>query len=911
MPQLPDNFLRFPSGMRKSIGTQLFTYILIGTLISLISISVFFYLVLEKRAKAEIEGTLHTQTVMVENKIQQVEQQGRDIASVTQGLYDNHVRDPQVYKDYLVSMFEQRSSITTAIGVGQTPYSLTDESKWFWPYYLLNREDNQDIGELLPAPHEVFRYWDLTEDNYPEQFYFVKSLKGKNFWVEPYAWRGLTLTSFIGSVKALSGQIIGAVGVDISLDEFEKQINRPVVANQGVFALLSDKGNLLAYPAEPEKSHALASYEDFPGLTTLWPQMQDQTAGLLEENHTFWAYRRIPETGWLMIAAVPQAVVLGPVFKISAMGTLGAMGILAGITYLFIFRLKQRLDPIVEECRSLIINDAARNSEIAGEEKKAAIAQTVQSQFDRLDEIDVLALSFGQMSQQLQTSIEDLNSRVKARTADLEKAKDEAEKAKDEANAANEAKSEFLANMSHELRTPLNGILGYTQILNRSTSMTPREKDGIEIIGRSGNHLLTLINDILDLAKIESRKMELSVNAFEFNGFLRGVSEMCRIKAQQKDIDFEVIKTGHIPNGVIADEKRLRQVLINLLSNAIKFTNEGKVCLRINSLQLEPEVPGETALCQIEFRIEDSGIGISSSHLKRIFQPFEQVKNTQSQAEGTGLGLAISNKMVTMMGSELKVESEQGQGSTFSFELSLPETLTQQIQDSQDIQGRVIGFKGATQRLLIVDDRWENRAVLKSFLSPLGFEVIEASDGEEGLITAIDEQPDLIITDISMPRMDGLAMIKQLRNHPPMKSTPIFVSSASVFATDQQQSLNAGGSLFLAKPIQLSELLQALAQQLELTWIYSDLLTANPQKVEAHIETLTFPKPAILQNLLKLSRSGLINNLTAELDRIEAEDAQLSRFSQQMRALAKSFQLKQIQQKLQEYLERESSTTHS
>lgn len=905
--------------MRKSIGTQLFSYILIGTLISLISISVFFYLVLEKRAKAEIEGTLHTQTVMVENKIQQVEQQGRDIASVTQGLYASHIRDPQVYKDYLLSMFEQRSSITTAIGVGQTPYSLTDESKWFWPYYQLNRKDNQEIGERLPAPYKKYRYWDVTGDHYEDKFYFVNSLKGKNFWIEPYSWKGLTLTTFAGPVQAKSGQLIGAIGIDVSLDEFEKQIHRPVVSGQGIFALLSDEGNLLAYPADPEKAHALASYQDFPGLTELWPQMQEKPAGLLQDNHIFWAYRRVPETGWLMIAAVPQAVVLGPVFMISAIGTLGAMGILAGITYLFIFRLKQRLDPIVEECRSLIVNDVARDSEIAGEEQKNAIAPTLQSQFERLDEIDVLALSFGQMSQQLQTSIEDLNSRVKARTVDLEKAKneaekakDEAEKSKDEANAANEAKSEFLANMSHELRTPLNGILGYTQILHQSTTMTPQEQDGIDIISRSGNHLLTLINDILDLAKIESRKMELSVNAFDFNGFLRSVTEICKIKAQQKDIYFEVVTTGHIPSGVIGDEKRLRQVLINLLSNAIKFTSEGKVCLYIHSLRYEPNVPGETALCDIEFRVEDSGIGISRSHQKRIFQPFEQVNNTKTQSEGTGLGLAISNKMVTMMGGKIKVESEPGQGSIFSFSLSFPETLTTQVQDSQTTQGKITGFKGDVKQILIVDDRWENRAVLRSFLTPIGFEIIEANDGEEGLIAAKSQQPDLIITDISMPNMDGLAMIKQLHSHPEMQSIPIFVSSASVFVTDQQKSLDAGGSLFLPKPVRLVELLQAIAQELELIWIYNTSQgISSQQKFEQPPETMILPKPEMLNNLLRLSRSGLINNLTAELDRIEIEDAQLSNFCQQIRALAKKFQLKEIQQKLQEYLDLESGITSS
>ena len=898
--------------MRKSIGTQLFTYILVGTLISLISISVFFYLVLEKRAKAEIEGTLHTQTVMVENKIQQVEQQGQDIASVTQGLYESNIRDPQVYKNYLLSMFEQRSSITTAIGVGQTPYSLTDESKWFWPYYLLNREDNQDIGELMPAPHEQFRYWDVTEDNYSEQFYFRKSLKGKNFWIEPYSWKGLTLTSFVGPVKAASGQIIGSVGVDISLDEFEKQINRPVVADQGIFAMLSDEGNLLAYPADPEKSRALASYQDFPGLEKLWPQMQGETAGLLQDHHTFWAYRRIPETGWLMIASVPQAVVLGPVFKISAMGTLGALSILAGITYLFIVRLKQRLDPIVEECRSLIINDAARDSRLAGEEKKTAIAETLQSQFDQLDEIEVLDLSFNQMSQQLQTSIDELDARVRKRTIDLEQAKDEAEQAKDLANAANEAKSEFLANMSHELRTPLNGILGYAQILARSQSMTPQEQDGIQIINRSGNHLLTLINDILDLAKIESRKMGLSPTAFEFRSFLRSVTEICRVKAQQKDLYFEMTMSGQLPMGIIADEKCLRQVLINLLSNAIKFTNEGKVCLHIKSQRIEPEYPGEAALCNIQFAIEDSGIGISSTYLEKIFQPFEQVKNTQAQSEGTGLGLAISNKMVTMMGGQLSVTSELGQGSTFSFELSVAETTEAQVQAAPGRQDKVIAFEGPEKRLLIIDDRWENRSVLRGFLQPLGFELIEASDGQEGLQAAISQAPDLIITDISMPNLDGLAMIKKLRKHPRGHAVPILVSSASVFATDQQQSIEAGGTSFLAKPVQLPDLLNALAEQLALTWIYSAAAHGTPpQPTEAPAEeeesSLHLPKPEILEKLLKLSRSGLINSLTDELAQLEANDTNLKDFSQQICALAKSFQLKQIQQQLQEYLDAQSS----
>lgn len=897
--------------MRKSIGTQLFTYILIGTLISLLSISGFFYKVLEQRAQGAIESTLHTQVAMVENKIQKVEQQLQDISAITRSLKQNEVDGAEVYKDAILSLFEQRSSIITAFGIGQTKRAILSDRDWFWPYFRINHHDNRDLGSPLPAPHTDLRYWDVTEDHYEEKSYYLDVLqKGHSYWIEPYIWHGFTMTTFTGPVRDLADHIIGIVGMDISLDAFEAQIDRPVVSGQGNLAILSRAGNLLAYPADPEKSKALASYQDFPGLAELWPQMQQQSNGLLLKDKTFWAYRKIPETGWIMIAAVPQAVVILPVIRITIIGLLGASLILASISATFIYRLNQRLNPIVERCKAMMGADSDRLQRLQkGKTENPAAEQTIEAKLEGLDEIDVLDISFSQMSQQLQGSMESLEARVKERTADLQKAKNEAEEAKNLANSANEAKSEFLANMSHELRTPLNGILGYTQILQRSTSMTPKEKDGIDIINRSGNHLLTLINDILDLAKIESRKMDLTATAFDFNGFLRGVSEICRVKAQQKDLHFEVIKTGDLPSGVIADEKRLRQVLINLLSNAIKFTDEGKVCLNINALRLEPKIPGETALCRIEFRIEDSGIGISSSYLERIFQPFEQVQNTKAQSEGTGLGLAISNKMVTMMGGELAVESELGQGSVFSFELSLPESLTHHVQNDEAFQSDITGFQGPAKQLLIVDDRWENRAVLKSFLQPLGFEVTEAEDGEAGLSTALEEQPDLIITDISMPRMDGLTMIQQLRRHPKMKTTPIVVSSASVFATDQQQSIDAGGSLFLPKPIQLAELLKAMAELLTLTWVQNSSHSSSKPKKAA--EALTLPHPERLKTLLKLSRSGLINNLTVELDRIEAEDEKLGEFTQQMRTLAKGFQLKQIQQKLEEYIEAESAVSSS
>lgn len=894
--------------MRKSIGNQLFSYVLIGTLISLLSISSFFYKILEQRAQSSIESTLHTQVVMVENKIQQVEQQLQDISAATRSLHQNKIQDPQVYKDLLLYLFEQRSHIITAFGVGQTKRSILKDRDWFWPYYRTNHHDNRDLGQPLPSPHENLRYWDVSEDNYQERSYYLDPLvKRRNYWIEPYLWRGFTMTTFTGPVTDITDRIIGVVGIDISLDAFEAQISRPVVAGKGSFAILSRKGNLLAYPADPQQSKNLSSYQDIPELVSLWPQMQQDSNGLFLQNKTFWAYRRIPETGWILVAAVPQAVVMLPVISITVLGVIGASLILASITAFFIYKLNQRLTPIIDKCKAMMGADSERIRRVQERHSNLTEIQAVEEQLDDLDEIDLLDISFTQMSQQIQGSMETLEIRVQERTADLEKAKNEAETAKNLANSANEAKSEFLANMSHELRTPLNGILGYAQILGRSQTLTLQERDGIDIINRSGNHLLTLINDILDLAKIESRKMDMSVTAFDFSCFLQDIAGICSIKAQQKEINFEVSKNGDIPNGVVADEKRLRQVLLNLLSNAIKFTSHGGVCLHIESYRMVPEVVGETALYQVRFSIKDSGMGISASHLERIFKPFEQVKNTKVQTAGTGLGLAISSKMVTMMGGRLTVESEIGQGSTFSFELNLPETQLEQVKESQSIQDSIIGFKGETKRILIIDDRWENRAVLDSFLSPLGFDLMEAKDGQEGLQMAIENDPDLIITDISMPRLSGLEMIERLRNQSVTISTPIFVSSASVFETDQQRCLDVGGSLFLAKPIQLATLLQALEEQLNLTWIYNPNTSAELPPSPKKAQEFKLPNSSTLENLLKLSRSGLINNLAIELDRIEVEDASFYEFSQQMKSLAKGFQLKKIQQQLQEYIDAENN----
>jgi PAS domain S-box-containing protein len=274
--------------------------------------------------------------------------------------------------------------------------------------------------------------------------------------------------------------------------------------------------------------------------------------------------------------------------------------------------------------------------------------------------------------------------------------------AKEAAEAANRAKSEFLANMSHELRTPLNGVIGYAQILQRANTLNQEDRSRIEVIHQCGSHLLTLINDILDLSKIEARKVALNPSDFHLPAFLQGVAEMCRIRAELKGIQFRYQAAAELPLGIRADEKRLRQVLINLLSNAIKFTDAGSVTFTTSF----------ASGGKIRFEVRDTGIGIQQEKLQAIFQPFEQVSDAQRQSEGTGLGLAISQELVELMGSTIQVQSEIGVGSIFWFEVKLPEAAEWVKTAQANVHGQIIGIKGCRPKILVVDDRWENRSVV-------------------------------------------------------------------------------------------------------------------------------------------------------------------------------------------------------
>ncbi|MEL7354653.1 MAG: ATP-binding protein [Cyanobacteria bacterium J06560_5] len=473
-------------------------------------------------------------------------------------------------------------------------------------------------------------------------------------------------------------------------------------------------------------------------------------------------------------------------------------------------------------------------------------------------------------------------------------------KTKNAAEAANQAKSEFLANISHELRTPLNSILGYAQILRREKNITPKQQKGLDIISQSGEHLLALINDVLDIAKIEARKLTVQPQPTHLLSLLTGVVDIIRVRALQKGLQFYYYPGEPLPQYILVDERRLRQILLNLLGNAVKFTQEGSVTLKVDSVSFM-QMRSEQS-CRLSFEIKDTGVGISTREISRIFQPFEQGEKLYNKLEGTGLGLAISQQIVKLMGSQLQVRSRLKEGSTFSFSLNVEIPPLESLSTLQSLDFKsasaVIGYKGERKTILIVDDRWENRSVMAGLLEPLGFVLIQAEDGQIGLEKTLCHQPNLIITDLVMPKLDGYAFLQKMRQKgqqsDSIKRIPVIVSSASVSKSDRQASLNAGASDFLPKPICTSELLMLLRKYLKIKWQYEDksepalARRTSPLKYALNHEQpteeaqLTLPPPDEIAPLHHAASMGNITQVEYEAHRLTDLNASYQAFAEKL-----------------------------
>ncbi|MCG8363421.1 MAG: ATP-binding protein [Pseudanabaenales cyanobacterium] len=482
------------------------------------------------------------------------------------------------------------------------------------------------------------------------------------------------------------------------------------------------------------------------------------------------------------------------------------------------------------------------------------------------NEIGILAEVFNQMIGQLRGLYTDLESKVEARTIALRQTNTQLRQAKENADAANHAKSEFLANMSHELRTPLNSILGFTQLLIRAPSISSAQLEYLDIISRSGEHLLTLINDVLEMSKIEAGRVALHENSFDLYRLLDSLEEMLRLKADAKGLTLKFDRTLDIPQYIKTDEGKLRQVLINLLGNGIKFTQTGSVTLRVRTgaqhsalstqqsrdLALPPTpYPLPPTPYPLLFEVEDTGPGISSTELERLFDPFVQTMTGQKSQQGTGLGLTISRQFVRIMGGDLTVSSELGQGATFAFDIQVSLAETAEI-PTPPLNQRVIGLAPGQPRyrILIVEDRWENRQLLVKMLEPLGFEVCEAINGQEGVDICKTWKPHLIWMDMRMPVMDGYEATRRIKSALPISHTPhstphtpiIIALTASAFEESRSVVLAAGCDDFVRKPVQEKVIFDKMAKHLKVQYVYAENGEDERRQDEPHDRSADFTR---------------------------------------------------------------------
>jgi signal transduction histidine kinase/CheY-like chemotaxis protein len=471
-------------------------------------------------------------------------------------------------------------------------------------------------------------------------------------------------------------------------------------------------------------------------------------------------------------------------------------------------------------------------------------------------------------SQMILLAIEDITEKMRLQRELAERTRD--------AEAANRAKSVFLANMSHEIRTPMTAILGFSQLMQRDPAATPEQLKQLNVINRSGEHLLTIINDILEISKIEAGRTILNPTTFDLHALVSDLETMFRVHTDAKKLHL-IVEQGEMPCYVVADEAKVRQVLSNLLGNAVKFTQTGGIALRVHtSLR-------EAAELRLVAEVEDTGQGISEKDIAGLFQRFEQTESAQKIRTGTGLGLAISRGFARLMGGDITVSSQEGKGSIFHVEIGLSAGDVAGVANKAADSRRVVGIEPGhpKYRVLIADDNNENRDLLALMLGPVGFELRQATDGEEAIREFQAWQPDIILMDLRMPVMDGREATRRIKSSPKGKETSVIVLTASSFEDGRKDMTAAGANGYIRKPFRESELFETIANCLGINYVYAEEVAGSLPQQSGATATLSAEAlsrlPKDLVRVIRDTASGAnLKLLLTLISQLENHDAQAS-----------------------------------